>query len=240
MASLARPGHHGGRDAGVTRAEPPRCLSWLIFAVDQDADTAATSPGAGEHRADSRLSQPPALPADTIASRPRTDPTTKPGACISPIARTRARRIAAGAAGAPSPRSVPTVVVPGRAASPPPSPSPSPFPIVLKRPGLLALERDGRIVSVDPDAAGTSRTLVDGPDNAAPRWSPDGRSLAYVRGQGPAAELQLIPATGGAPRRLTANQRPEHGAAWSPRGDRVVYSLPRSSDPRRFDDPGRA
>jgi Tol biopolymer transport system component len=107
---------------------------------------------------------------------------------------------------------------------------------VLKRPGLLAVERDGRVILVDPDAPGAARTLVDGPDNAAPRWSPDGRSLAYVRGHGPAAELLVVPSSGGAPRRLTANQRPERGAAWSPRGDRIAFVLPRSTDPRRFDD----
>jgi ABC-type sugar transport system ATPase subunit len=28
-------------------------------------------------------------------------------------------------------------------------------------------------------------------------------------------------------RRLTSNSRPEHGAVWSPRGDRVAYVLPR-------------
>jgi Tol biopolymer transport system component len=102
---------------------------------------------------------------------------------------------------------------------------------------MLALERDGRIIAVDPNATGAPRILIDGPDNAMPRWSPDGRSLAIVRGRGPAAELSLVPSAGGAPRRLTANQRPERGAAWSPRGDRIAYVLPRATDPHRFDDP---
>ena len=43
-----------------------------------------------------------------------------------------------------------------------------------------------------------------------------------------AAELYLMAGDGGAPRRLTSNARPESGASWSPRGDRVAYSLPRS------------
>jgi TolB protein len=110
-------------------------------------------------------------------------------------------------------------------------------PVVLKRPGLLAVERAGRILTVDPANAASVRTLVEGPDNAEPRWSPDGRSLLFRRGLGPTAELQSVVASGGPTRRLTANRRPEHAAVWSPRGDRVAYVLPRTDDPRAFDDP---
>jgi Tol biopolymer transport system component len=135
----------------------------------------------------------------------------------------------------------PPVVVPGRTPSPSPppspSPSPSPLPITLKRPGLLAVERDGRIVVVDPDDGRSARVLVNGPDNAAPRWSPDGRVLLFARGQGPVVELLTIAATNGPLRRLTANRRPERGASWAPSADRLIYVLPHTSDPRAFDDP---
>ena len=111
------------------------------------------------------------------------------------------------------------------------------MPVVLKRPGLLAVEREGRILTVDPGNAASVRTLVDGSDNAEPRWSPDDQALLYRRGQRQTAELQRIPAGGGPPRRLTANRRPERGAVWSPRGDRIAYTLPRTDDPRAFDNP---
>ena len=91
----------------------------------------------------------------------------------------------------------------------------------------LAFERDGEIWGAGADASG-ARALTSLGDASAPRWSPDGRWLLFVRGHGMAAELYVMPGDGGAPRRLTSNARPESGGTWSPRGDRVAYSLPRS------------
>lgn len=82
--------------------------------------------------------------------------------------------------------------------------------------------------------------IVASPDNAAPRWSPDGRGLLIVQGLGPAAELRLITPDGSTGRRLSSNNRPERGAAWSPRGDRVAYALPRALGPGGADDPAEA
>ena len=129
--------------------------------------------------------------------------------------------------------------MPGRSPSPASSPgaSPSPFPIALGRPGLLAVEQEGRILLVDPERQQPARTLVASPDTAAPRWSPNGRSLLIRAGLGPAAELRLISPEGGPGRRLTGNSRPERGAAWSPRGDRLAYALPRALGPGGSDDP---
>ena len=141
----------------------------------------------------------------------------------------------------PSPSPIPAspLIVPGRPASPSPSPgaSPSPLPIVLGRPGLLAVEREGCILLVDPERQQPTRTVVASPDNAAPRWSPDGRGLLIVQGLGPTAELRLIAPDGAPGRRLTANSRPERSAAWSPRGDRIAYALPRALGPDGNDDP---
>ena len=135
----------------------------------------------------------------------------------------------------------PPLLLAGRTPSPSPSPSafasPAPVPIVLKRPGLLALVRDGRILTVDPANADSVQTLVEGLGNAEPRWSPDGRSLLFVQGREQVAELAVVATGGGSPRRLTANRRPERAAAWSPRGDQIAYVLPRADDPRTFDDP---
>lgn len=149
------------------------------------------------------------------------------------------------------------LIVPGRIASPVPSPgaiaspgaspgpsvraspaaSPVPLPITLGRPGLLAVESAGRILLVDPERQLPTRVLVASPDSSEPVWTPDGRSVLYAGGLGPAAELRVLPAIGGSMRRLTANARPERAAAWSPRGDRLAYTLPGVLGPDGQPDP---
>jgi Tol biopolymer transport system component len=138
-----------------------------------------------------------------------------------------------------SPSPSPPAARPSPSPSPAPSPgaSPSPAPIALGRPGLLAVVVDGRILVVDPNGQPSPRTVVASPDNAAPRWSPDGRSVAYLSGAGPSAELRLVPTDGGLSQRLTSNARPEHGVVWSPRGDRVAYSLARALGTGGIDNP---
>ena len=114
------------------------------------------------------------------------------------------------------------------------------MPIALKRPGRLAIERDGRILVVDPADGSAVRTVLEGTDYSVPRWSPDGRSLLFARGRGPTAELYVMAAGGGPARRLTANHRPERSAVWSPTGDRVAYVVPRTDDARAFDSPSQS
>jgi Tol biopolymer transport system component len=107
----------------------------------------------------------------------------------------------------------------------------------LGRPGLIAVEQDGRIVLVDPERQQPPRPLAQGPGSSRPRWSPDGRTVANVTGLGSSAELRLVPIGGSPARRLTSNARPERGAVWSPSGDRLAYVLPRGMGPDGRDDP---
>jgi Tol biopolymer transport system component len=110
-------------------------------------------------------------------------------------------------------------------------------PLILGRPGPIVVEQAGRLLVVDPEQAGSSRVLAASADNREPRWSPDTRGVLLVGGSGPGAELRLVSSAGGALRRLTSNSRPEYGAVWSPRGDRVAYTLPGSLGPDGKDDP---
>ena len=115
---------------------------------------------------------------------------------------------------------------PGAAGSPSPAASPTPGPLA----GTLVYERGGSII-IQAAAGGEARTLAAGSDLSTPRWSPDGKLVLFAGGVGQAAELYVVAAAGGQPRRLTSNARPEHGATWSPRGNEVMYSLPRSLGP---------
>jgi dipeptidyl aminopeptidase/acylaminoacyl peptidase len=64
--------------------------------------------------------------------------------------------------------------------------------------------------------------------DAMPRWSPDGRWLAFVstRGESPKtpANLYVIPAEGGEARRLTDRKESVESIAWSPDSTRIAFA----------------
>lgn len=62
-----------------------------------------------------------------------------------------------------------------------------------------------------------------------PQWSPDGREIAVVRYPTPKADDQrlsdilIVPAGGGAPRLLYANDGPDSAPRWSPDGKQIAF-----------------
>lgn len=91
---------------------------------------------------------------------------------------------------------------------------------------------------------GSARELTDGAfsldtdeqdPQPAPAWSPDGRSIAFVRFPGPfwalsfKSVIDMVPAAGGAPTRLV----PLHGSIfmrYAPRGGALAFVRPRNGD----------
>lgn len=60
--------------------------------------------------------------------------------------------------------------------------------------------------------------------DSAPRWSPDGRRLAFLSERGEEKpQLYVIPSDGGEGRRLTELPFGAGGAAWSPDGTRIAF-----------------
>jgi dipeptidyl aminopeptidase/acylaminoacyl peptidase len=76
------------------------------------------------------------------------------------------------------------------------------------------------------ESARAPRKLTEGPRDRSPRYSPDGRWLAFLRSD-PAddpAQLYVRPVDGGEPRRITDHVLAVGEPVWSPGSDRVAYS----------------
>ncbi|HEY7910009.1 MAG TPA: S9 family peptidase [Thermomicrobiales bacterium] len=85
-------------------------------------------------------------------------------------------------------------------------------------------------------AGGAPRQLTTAYANdSAPRWSPDGKTVAFVSDREERKELWLIPADFGEARRLTRGSSDVSQPAWSPDGQRLVYvaktERPANDDP---------
>jgi dipeptidyl aminopeptidase/acylaminoacyl peptidase len=68
-----------------------------------------------------------------------------------------------------------------------------------------------------------ARRFTQGIRDHSPRWSPDGRYLAFVSDRGEKNQLFLAPLEGGEPRQVTKAKFGISQPAWSPDGKRVAY-----------------
>ena len=77
-----------------------------------------------------------------------------------------------------------------------------------------------------PAEGGEPRQFTSGPKrDTNPRWSPDGRQLAFLSERdGKKRQVFVMPADGGEPRRLTDTKQPVEDFVWSPDGTRIAYT----------------
>src|SRR5690242_21393275 len=83
-----------------------------------------------------------------------------------------------------------------------------------------------QLMLVPFDGSTPPRPLTSGRHrDSAPRWSPDGCSLAFLsdRDNG-VTQLFLLPLEGGEPRELTSLKRGAGTPVWSPTGERIAFS----------------
>jgi Tol biopolymer transport system component len=100
--------------------------------------------------------------------------------------------------------------------------------------GRLAYFRltEGQTELVTAALDGSSNTVVASFNTGAadvqhPRWSPDGKWIAYQQGGGTTFDIHLAPTDGGAARQLTNDAREITGFAWLPDSSGLLYSSTR-------------
>ncbi len=73
------------------------------------------------------------------------------------------------------------------------------------------------------DGRAPARRFTQGNKDHSPRWSPDGRHLAFVSDRGEKNQLFVAPLGGGEARQVTKARHGISNPAWSPDGKRVAY-----------------
>jgi Tol biopolymer transport system component len=85
--------------------------------------------------------------------------------------------------------------------------------------GRIAFEQGGFIYSIRQDGS-DRRQLTTDTRSRSPRWSPNGRLIAFHR----AGDIWVLKADGSAAHRITSGPANDINPSWSPDGGRVVFS----------------
>ncbi|HET9719618.1 MAG TPA: hypothetical protein VFP55_06040, partial [Solirubrobacteraceae bacterium] len=100
----------------------------------------------------------------------------------------------------------------------------------------LELDRPVANIMVAPTVGGAPRRFTEGPGDSGPRWSPDGRYLAYLSEIDDSTVLRLAPLAGGVPLRVDT-PGPVSFVSWSASGDSLVLVVTVKPDTSGTDDP---
>jgi tricorn protease len=96
--------------------------------------------------------------------------------------------------------------------------------------GKVAFAYLGDIWTADEDGKNLQRLTVHKARDVYPRFSPDGRSIAFSSDREGNMDVYLIPTAGGAVRRLTVHSADETVLDWTPDGKGILFASQRGED----------
>jgi dipeptidyl aminopeptidase/acylaminoacyl peptidase len=91
----------------------------------------------------------------------------------------------------------------------------------------VSLEKNASVshIWIVPATGGAPRRLTNGEKGEArPRWSPDGRTIAFLSSRSGSAQVWLIPVDGGEAAQLTRISTGADGHVWSPAGTHLAFT----------------
>ena len=107
------------------------------------------------------------------------------------------------------------------------------FPAVSPDAKTICFSYLGDLWTVGAEGGRAARLTVHEAHDGFPRYSPDGRWIAFSSNRHPAAiynyDIYVVPATGGAARRITYNTINDYPSDWSPDGSRILFQSMRNA-----------
>jgi len=89
----------------------------------------------------------------------------------------------------------------------------------------LAANKTVKHIRVIPAEGGEPRQLTRGDwSDTSPRWSPDGKSLAFISTRGGNSQIWILSLDGGDPRALTSLSTEADGVTWAAHGDTLLFT----------------
>lgn len=98
----------------------------------------------------------------------------------------------------------------------------------------IAFVYAGDLWTVDKDGGTATRLATPGGEEAFPRFSPDGRWIAFSGNYDGNLDVYVLPTEGGVPRRLTWHPRADRVLDWYPDGRSLLIASPRQAGKDRF------